>query len=223
MKRRFSLLVIFLFLIGAINAQENEFKGTITAFTLFPIEGAEIKIKSSGIKIMSDSLGNFIAKCQEKDKLQIKAPGFKNRKIKVTSKNLSMVIDLEPGGKRGSEVADAEESNPRDSVYRKDHIDTEKMGEQGYPNVLEMIRSRVAGVHVVGNHVEMRGEKHFGGSNAALVVVNGVMTTNDMLKTIPATDVKSIDVLKGASAARYGSRGMNGVVEITLKDENPEN
>mgnify|MGYP000954005273 CR=1 FL=1 len=37
------------------------------------------------------------------------------------------------------------------------------------------------------------------------------------LYTLPPMDVKSVDILKGGSAAIYGSRGANGVIIINTK------
>ena len=55
----------------------------------------------------------------------------------------------------------------------------------------------------------------------ALLVVDGTVIDYSVFTNIPPAQVKSIDVLKGASAsARYGSRGMGGVIVVTTKTEN---
>ncbi|MFT4094851.1 MAG: SusC/RagA family TonB-linked outer membrane protein [Niabella sp.] len=59
--------------------------------------------------------------------------------------------------------------------------------------------------------IELRGE-------TPLLVINGVPYGNMSLRDIPADDIESMDILKGATAsALYGSRGAAGAVMITTK------
>jgi len=54
-----------------------------------------------------------------------------------------------------------------------------------------------------------------------LFIVDGVIVTTDAYEQlkIEASDIQSIEVVKGAAAAaRYGSRAQNGVILITTKD-----
>ena len=53
------------------------------------------------------------------------------------------------------------------------------------------------------------------------MVVDGTIVNYGSFISVPTADVKSITVLKGASAsARYGSRGMGGVIEVKTKAAN---
>ena len=55
---------------------------------------------------------------------------------------------------------------------------------------------------------------------APLYIVDGVIVTADAFEglKIEASDIQSIEVVKGAAAARYGTRAENGVILITTKD-----
>ena len=60
----------------------------------------------------------------------------------------------------------------------------------------------------------IRGSKN----GSALLVVDDVVVDMHSFAAIPPSQVASIDVLKSASAAaRYGSRGMGGVLIVTTK------
>lgn len=85
-----------------------------------------------------------------------------------------------------------------------------------YSNIYDYLRGRVAGV-LVGpdNSIRIRGINSVNSSNEPLFIVNG-MEVRD-ISNINPLDVKSIDVLKDASASIYGNRGANGVIVITLK------
>ena len=63
----------------------------------------------------------------------------------------------------------------------------------------------------------IRGTSSFHASNAALIVVDGVISDNDVLRTLSPIEVKSVDVIKDGSSAVYGSRGANGVVIIETR------
>ncbi len=68
--------------------------------------------------------------------------------------------------------------------------------------------------------VMIRGSRTLSASEEPLYVVNGNVMSKDDFKNISPQSIKSINVLKGKDATDlYGSRGDNGVIIITLKDE----
>jgi TonB-dependent SusC/RagA subfamily outer membrane receptor len=93
-------------------------------------------------------------------------------------------------------------------------IDATKNRFASYQNIFEMIRGELAGVQVNGSNIVIRGPSSINLSLGPLFVVDGVVVTS--ISDISPRTVKSIEVLKGASAAVYGSRGANGVILISL-------
>ena len=90
-----------------------------------------------------------------------------------------------------------------------------------YTNVLQLLQGRVAGVLVSGNPFDMNVQIR--GQGTPLFVVDGMpMADASIVNSIPVTDVESVEVLKGASAAIYGSRGGGGVIAIFTKRGNPD-
>lgn len=88
-------------------------------------------------------------------------------------------------------------------------------------NVFEQMKGRVAGLDVVngssGPAITIRGSRTIGSTTAdqPLVVLDGQPYYN-FIENINPNDIKSVDVLKGASAtAIYGSRASGGVLLIT--------
>ena len=77
-----------------------------------------------------------------------------------------------------------------------------------------MLRGEVPGVQVNGTSIRIQGASSLTLSTEPLFVVDGV-TVNSIDHILPQM-VKSIQVLKGSSAAIYGSRGANGVLLINL-------
>src|SRR5690606_38791195 len=68
-------------------------------------------------------------------------------------------------------------------------------------------------------HVYIRGTNSLTNNDAPLVIVDGVPSGNpNVLRDISSSNIESISVLKGPSAAAlYGSRAGNGVILITTK------
>ncbi|MFQ5536037.1 MAG: SusC/RagA family TonB-linked outer membrane protein [Gemmatimonadota bacterium] len=93
------------------------------------------------------------------------------------------------------------------------------------PSADGLIQGKMAGVKVVRGSgkpgdeasIMLRGPTTITGSQAPLIIVDGVITDNT-LADIEALDVESVEVVKGAAASSlYGSRAANGVVQIQTK------
>lgn len=93
-------------------------------------------------------------------------------------------------------------------------------------DVADMIEGRFAGVEVRrlpggGVSIRIRGSRSFMGDNEPLYVVDGIpqrLSNNENLRDLDPHDIKSIEVLKDATAtAVYGARGANGVILITTR------
>lgn len=91
----------------------------------------------------------------------------------------------------------------------------------------QALQGKVAGMDIVAgsgdpsssSSIRIRGSRSITASNEPLIVVNGVMDAVDDIKDLDPNDIKSVSVLKDASAtAIYGSRGANGVIIITTKE-----
>lgn len=86
----------------------------------------------------------------------------------------------------------------------------------GYRDIYEYLEGRVAGVEVTyDKRIIIRGVNTINGTTDPLIMVDGHEMKD--ISSINPNDVKSIDVLKGSSAAIYGVRGANGVILITTK------
>jgi TonB-dependent starch-binding outer membrane protein SusC len=90
-------------------------------------------------------------------------------------------------------------------------------------NISQALQGRVSGVELSQTstkpgatmQVRIRGTRSLNASNDPLVVVDGIPFAGS-ISDINPNDIKSLDILKDASAtAIYGSRGANGVILIT--------
>ena len=100
------------------------------------------------------------------------------------------------------------------------------LNSAGRQTILDVIQGQIAGVQVTGSgfnaSVQIRGAANFQGAVAPLFVLDGMPTDLQGVMNIPVSDVDRVDVLKGASAAIYGSRGGGGVISVLTKRGAPD-
>lgn len=112
------------------------------------------------------------------------------------------------------------ETSRRDLTYAVSSVDVDDMERGAYTTIYDYLQGRVPGVQVIKTGVAsasviIRGVNSINCSTEPLFVVDGVAVSD--ISNINPRDVKSIDVLKDASASIYGNRGANGVIVITTK------
>lgn len=96
--------------------------------------------------------------------------------------------------------------------------------------------TRAGGMPGEGSYMNLRGIRSFVGSNAPLVVINGVPYlpdsresqlingfSRDIFQAYNIQDIQNITVLKGAEASMYGSMGSNGVILIETDGATSDN
>ncbi len=103
-------------------------------------------------------------------------------------------------------------------------VTSKELSEVPVASVVEAMAGKIAGVNVLATEgdpdaeiqIRVRGGTSITQDNTPLYIVDGFPVGS--ISDIPASEIKSIDVLKDAfSTAIYGSRGANGVVIITTK------
>ena len=106
------------------------------------------------------------------------------------------------------------------TVLRMDDLGMASAGA----TALQMLQGRVPGVSVTGANdnmqVQIRGATSLSGSEPYFLL-DGVPVTLDVLANYPASEVESIEILKGGQAAIFGSRGAGGVVAVYTRRGSP--
>jgi len=102
------------------------------------------------------------------------------------------------------------------TVSNSDVINSTGEENSNFQDIYQMIQDKVPGVDVRGKTIRIRGVTSLNANYDPVFVVDGV-PVGSIDYIIPAV-VKSITLLKGTSAAIYGSLGANGVIVITLKN-----
>jgi len=224
MTKRFIFLLSAIILAATVHAQTRVVYGKLTAYNIYPIQNVEVKTKKSKASVKSDSLGMFTIVVMEEDKVIIKPKAFRTVSRKVDKDTDTLHINLVfIDSKNNRDLATGYGYiSQEDLTYAMSHLEQENNEFCNYTNIFELIKGRFPGVTVnsgqIGGAVYIRGGTSFNMSNEALYVVDGGTVMS--IDYIHPCDVRSIDVLKDASASIYGTRGSNGVVVIETKKGN---
>jgi TonB-dependent SusC/RagA subfamily outer membrane receptor len=220
MKKIYLITVVFFLSLNVLFAQDHIVHGIIHTLDSIPLEGVDIKIKSTKEIVKTDSLGKFVAVCNLEDKLTVKAIGFYGAKIKVDEKTKLVAINmkLKPGEKQREYAIGYGYVNEKDLTSAMNVLNEKEMNFSRYNNIFDLIGSM--GAEVRNGEIIIRGNKSFQGSSAALIVVDGAVMDADNLNTLKPIDVAKIDILRDGTASIYGTRGANGVVLIETKKGN---
>jgi len=213
-----ALLIVCVLISQAGHAQESKIlSGRVTAFGEIPLKDVEITTSKTGQKTYSDSLGIFMISCSNSDQLRFHAKGFEVKKIKV-KKYKQPDIDLVYSNNHSS----FEDATKNKHLSKEDlEMAMEKYPLKGekdysnYDNIYTLIQNEIHTVRVSGTTVTTTKPNSFSQSQEVLYVVDG-MITSDISFVIPF-NVKTIRYVEGTGAAKYGSQGANGAIEITQK------
>ncbi len=222
-------LIIAIFILSPSAGQNANKRITITGVVLDankkPVEGAIVFIDNKKTESFTDSKGFYKVKVSPKAKMitmftfkygagEVPIDGRTTINFALTGTGISQKVD-------NSKTQNDESINVGyGSVKKKDlttsvgKIDGQNPKFASYQNIYDMIRGEVPGVQVNGKSILIQGPSSINLSTEPLFVVDGITVSS--INEISPQLVKSIEILKGASASIYGSRGANGVIIITL-------
>jgi len=194
-----------------------------------PLPGATIMLKGTHYGVSADIDGRFSIQIHHTDpELEVSYVGMYPRTIALTVNNISksLKVVLETNVSTMDEVVvTGYQSFKRenatgsytivsgDELNKRHNTDIASSLEGNIPGLVKSKNSSNTGE----NSLVIRGVGTFQASSAPLVVVDGLPIEGG-IETVNTYDIKSITVLKDASAASiYGARASNGVIVITTK------
>ena len=190
-----------------------------------PIPGVTVIVKGTSQGIITDPNGNYtLMNVPAEGTLVFSFVGMESQEIALDGRTrlnvtmLEQVIGLEEvvavgyGTMRKLDISGSIVS-----------ADAEILREIPSVNATQALQGRLPGIEMSQTstrpgstmRIRIRGERSLNASNDPLIVLDGIPFAGS-INDISPTDIKSIDILKDASAtAIYGSRGANGVMLIT--------
>ena len=193
-----------------------------------PLIGATVMEKGTTNGTVTDFDGNFSLNVQPGATLVISYVGYESQEVKAGD---NLKVKMKEDGHVVNEVVVIGYGTQRREAVTGSvaNIGGEKLNQVAASNAAEALQGRVAGVLMTQTsskpgaemQIRIRGQRSLSASNDPLIVLDGIPFMGALSDINPA-DIKSMDILKDASAtAIYGSRGANGVIIITtVKGEN---
>ena len=187
-----------------------------------PLIGATIMEKGTNNGTVTDFEGNFSLNVKPGATLVISYVGYESQEIKAGD---NLRVNLNEDGHVVNEVVVIGYGTQRREAVTGSvaNIGGEKLNQIAATNAAQALQGRVAGVLMTQTsskpgaemQIRIRGQRSLSASNDPLIVLDGIPFMGQLSDINPA-DIKSMDILKDASAtAIYGSRGANGVIIIT--------
>ena len=207
--------------LGMLSGQEKEVQGLVTTFESIPLVNAAIVVQSRKDTVHSDSLGMFTIICEPKDRLRVSARGFATQKVRVREKTKMVLVNLSllPGPENRELAVGYGHVKDADKLYAISNVNEDDKDFSKYSSIYDIISDSFStSVQVRSDgEIVIRGSPSLTGNDAALLVVDGREVSALDFGNLNTTDIASINILKDASAAVYGSRGANGVVIVETK------
>jgi TonB-linked SusC/RagA family outer membrane protein len=224
--------------------QTKRIKGSIVDENGQPLPGATVLEKGTSNGTTTDFDGNFTLELtSESPVLVVSYIGYLSKDVPVGN-NTDLTVSLQPDVANLDEVVVVGygSTKKKDLTGSVATIKTEDI-QRGVPNdVLSGIQGQLSGVQIssdsgdpsAGVNISIRGRNSISAGTNPLFVIDGMPydfnsgeiasgtvgnnNSSNPLSLINPADIKSITVLKDASATSiYGSRGANGVILIETK------
>ena len=211
----------------------SKLTGTVTDENGAGMPGVTIAKKGTSAGANSDVNGKYSIDVNPGDVLVFSFVGYKSQEVKIANQSV-LNIQLAVDAKSLEEIVVTGYGNQKkkDFLGSSASIKSATIQEMPVVSVESAMQGRMTGVQVqqssgqpgAGISIRVRGVTSIAGGNEPLFVIDGVPQYNNDnramngMSSFNASDIESIEVLKDASAtAIYGSRGANGVVQITTK------
>ena len=244
--KKYVLLCAFLMMSVIAFAQTGGIKGKVVDETNLALPGATITVAGTTTGATTDPNGNYTITGLKPGNYTITAKflGYIAIDKTVTIGNSIVAADfaLKPANTSLNEVVVVGygTQKSKDLTGSIATVTAKDFNQGSVTSPEQLIQGKVAGVSIISNSgapgagstIRIRGGASVNGSNAPLVILDGVPLAesknpdgtvkisgiSDPLSLINPNDIESFSILKDASAAAiYGNRASNGVIIITTK------
>ena len=238
-----SWLLSLLLLCLPVLAQDIAVSGRVTSSDDGSgLPGVSVQVKGTTRGTVTDANGDYRINVENNSRLIFSFIGYTSQELAANKAAIN--VALVPGSQSLDEIvvtAQGIERDKRSLGYAIQEVSGNLLSQRSEPNLLNGLQGKIAGVNITGSsgapgastNINIRGITSFTGSNQPLIVVDGIIFSNNTdntqntlfgaqssnrLSDINPESIESVNVLKGpAAAVLYGSRASAGVIVITTK------
>lgn len=221
MIRKYTILLLSLFSIASFS-QNRVITGKVTDAEGLTLPGVTVQWMGTNQGTVTDANGSYKIS-GDKGKLKFSYVGYLAQEIEVKDQaTIDVVMHESVGTLNEVVVIGYGTQKKKDLTTAVSTVDEKDLADRPIFSAAQGLQGKAAGVEVVSPSgkpgsdmmVHVRGATSVEAGNEPLYVVDGVPTTD--IRGLNPNDVASMSVLKDASsAAIYGARAANGVVNIT--------
>ncbi|TYB73086.1 DUF3520 domain-containing protein [Bizionia saleffrena] len=220
------LYTLFIFLISVQLYAQNQqtVSGIISDEGGLALPGVTIVAKGTTSGTQTNFDGEYTISVERGVVLVFSFVGYSTEERKIRRQStLSFAMQLDKESLDEVVITALGTKRKKDRIrYSTQVVRTEQLTRANHPNVVQSLSGKVSGVKINSGtrKIVLRGNRSIKGEGTkALVVINGVISTDDTLNSLNPNEINNVDVIKGAAgSALYGSQGKNGVIVITTKN-----
>ena len=227
MVKKLKIVSMFMLLHLGLMAQNATITGQIKDDNGVTIPLANVTEVGTTNGVASDLDGNYsiVVKDANTAILKFSFIGFQAQEIAVAGRSV-INIELSPTVSEIDEVVVVGygTTTKKESTGATAKVKGENIEKLNIPRMDQALQGQVSGVAINTNSgspggsssIRIRGLSTFG-DNDPLILVDGVVYDSEGLNALNPSDIKSVNVLKDATAGIYGVRAANGVIIIETK------
>lgn len=209
-------------------AQQQQVQGTVVDKTGEPLIGVTVQVVGQQGGAVTDLDGHYSIKAAKGAQIKFTYIGFTEQILKVTGNTLDVTMSEDSQALQEVVVVGYGTQKKESLTGAVAVVDAKAFQDKGsVSSPLQALQGSVPGV-VITRNSGAPGDESWGMSlrgavstnNASpLVIVDGVEYSDGIngLRLLNSADIESINFLKDASAAIYGSKAAGGVVLVTTK------
>jgi TonB-dependent starch-binding outer membrane protein SusC len=223
-KKGFIMLLFFMAVTMTVFSQTIKVTGTVSEANGTTVPGVNIKIVGGTVGTITTFDGNYEINISPDASMEFSCMGYVSQVVAVNNQTVINVI-LEVDATFTEEVVvigygTQRKESVTGSVATMGGDDLKSIPSA---NITQALQGRISGVEMsqtstkpgASMQIRIRGTRSLTADNNPLVVLDGIPFAGS-IGDIDPNDIKSVDILKDASAtAIYGSRGANGVILIS--------
>lgn len=223
-----TLVMALLCCVGVTQIYGQTITGSIINERSEAVPYVKITVKSSKNPFLSDGKGLFQVSVTDPatDVLVFTAMGYQKQEVPVAGQTSLTVVLLEVSqDTKDVVVVGYGTAKSRELTGATSKVKGEDLEKMNMTRMDQALQGQVSGVTVSSNsgspggsaNIRIRGLSTFG-DNDPLILVDGVVYDSEGLNALNPSDIKSINVLKDATAGIYGVRAANGVIIVETKN-----
>ena len=228
-------LLIYLSLVlfistGTVWAQNSALTGTITDKNNGePMIGVTVLVKGTTIGTVTNYEGVYNLQVPDNtETLVYSFIGYETQEIAYTGQSVINIKLQDEAEKLGEVVVNGGYIKQKKGAYTgsSEVVDASKLEQVPVVSFDQALQGQAAGVVATSSSgapgasatIRVRGTSSINAGNDPLYIMDGIQITGGQFSSINTNDIKSITILKDATATSlYGSRASNGVIVIETK------